>query len=121
MLAFGLHNFSGADAPNMRASAKLSDTNVSQARSSDGLGDAEFVRNSGDVAVFGERCLNVGEQLGAGFGPMVSLTRVSAVRRFHYQGPVYNFESETNVLVSDGIVNHNCRCFSDHVVDWLRG
>ena len=42
--------------------------------------------------------------------PVVMPQIVSRVRRFHYDGPVYNFASETSVLVAGGIVNHNCRC-----------
>lgn len=33
-----------------------------------------------------------------------------SIRRFHYSGPVYNFESKTGILVTDNVVNHNCRC-----------
>jgi hypothetical protein len=44
--------------------------------------------------------------------PVVSFPVVRSVRRFHYSGPVYNFESESNVLLSNGIVNHNCGCLT---------
>ena len=43
-------------------------------------------------------------------GPVISAGRVLYVRSIHYSGPVYNFESSSNVLVADGIINHNCRC-----------
>jgi hypothetical protein len=36
--------------------------------------------------------------------------KCTGVKSFHYEGPVYNFESDTGVLIADGIVNHNCRC-----------
>lgn len=41
---------------------------------------------------------------------------VKSVRIFHYEGPVYNFESDTGLLIADGIVNHNCRCAVAHTV-----
>ena len=40
----------------------------------------------------------------------IASVRVNGVKRFHYSGPVYNFESASNVLIANGIVNHNCRC-----------
>lgn len=49
--------------------------------------------------------------LGAGVAPAITAVQVKRVRRFHYSGSVFNFESSTNVLVANGIVNHNCRCW----------
>lgn len=43
--------------------------------------------------------------------------KCTAVKSFHYVGPVFNFESDTNLLVCNGIVNHNCRCSIGWVVD----
>jgi hypothetical protein len=43
--------------------------------------------------------------------------KCTAVETFHYDGPVYNFESDTGLLVSNGIVNHNCRCSLGYIVD----
>jgi hypothetical protein len=43
--------------------------------------------------------------------------KCTAVETFHYDGPVYNFESDTGLLVSNGIVNHNCRCAVGYIVD----
>lgn len=43
---------------------------------------------------------------------------ITAIKRFHYRGPVYNCETDTGLIVSDGIVNHNCRCA---VVRHVRG
>jgi hypothetical protein len=48
--------------------------------------------------------------------------KVTAIKRFHYDGPVYNCETDTGLIVSDGIVNHNCRCAVVHrVVGGLLG
>lgn len=35
---------------------------------------------------------------------------VSAVVRFHYDGPVYNFETDNSLIGANGIITHNCRC-----------
>jgi len=40
----------------------------------------------------------------------------SGVESVHYEGPVYNFETDTGLIISRGIVNHNCRCSVAHVV-----
>ena len=50
----------------------------------------------------------------AGNGPVIRPAVARNIRRFHYDGPVYNFTSETNVLVANGIVNHNCRCMMSY-------
>lgn len=52
--------------------------------------------------------------------PVIKALPVLGVRVFHYSGPVYNFESETNILQANGIINHNCRCYENIRVDWLR-
>ena len=44
------------------------------------------------------------------FGPVVRLIAVVNVRRVHYRGPVYNFQSTSNILLAQGIVTHNCHC-----------
>jgi hypothetical protein len=43
--------------------------------------------------------------------------KCTAVETFHYDGPVYNFESDTGLLVGNGIVNHNCRCAVGYIID----
>ncbi len=48
-----------------------------------------------------------------------TVVRVDCVHRRHYDGPVYNFESETGLLVVSGIVNHNCRCSVQVSIDFL--
>jgi len=50
------------------------------------------------------------QKRGALVAPMVSRRSITHVSRSYYSGYVYNFTSSSGVLVSDGIVNHNCRC-----------
>jgi len=52
-------------------------------------------------------------------GVKVSVRPVTQVRRSHYEGPVYNFETDNGLIVSDGILSHNCRCRVRHAVDWF--
>lgn len=49
-------------------------------------------------------------------GAPFEAVEVTSVHSFHYEGPVYNCETDTGLIVSDGIVNHNCRCVVTHVV-----
>lgn len=35
---------------------------------------------------------------------------VSKISRFHYDGPVYNFETNNGIIIANNIVTHNCRC-----------
>jgi len=50
--------------------------------------------------------------------PLFLPVRLSMIRRSHHDGPVYNFESETSVLVSGNLVNHNCRCTMRLRINW---
>lgn len=45
------------------------------------------------------------------------LAPVISIRRFHYSGPVFNFESRNGLLLNDGIISHNCRCTLGYIVD----
>lgn len=44
---------------------------------------------------------------------------VTEVRRFHYSGPVYNFETANGLILAENIVTHNCRCWREPKVDFL--
>ncbi len=44
--------------------------------------------------------------------PFFKMRRPNAVSSRHYDGPVYSFESESGILISNGIITHNCRCVS---------
>ena len=49
-------------------------------------------------------------------GGSFEFVECSGVETFHYDGPVYNFETDTGLIISQGIVNHNCRCSVAHEV-----
>jgi hypothetical protein len=49
-------------------------------------------------------------------GAAFEFRKVASVKSFHYEGSVYNFESDNNILCANGIVNHNCRCSVAHIV-----
>lgn len=85
-------------------------TEVGKARANDRLSQAGFSANLRNALSGLSRFGHSGQKRRALFGPTVDLSAVRGVRRFHYEGPVYNFESTSNVLVANGIVNHNCRC-----------
>jgi hypothetical protein len=53
-------------------------------------------------------------------GVSFEVRKCTSVKSFHYDGPVFNFESDTNLLLSSGIVNHNCRCSVGFIVDESR-
>lgn len=49
---------------------------------------------------------NSGKEMGSGLLPV----RVSGITFQHYDGLVFNVETETGIIESNGIVSHNCRC-----------
>lgn len=67
-----------------------------------GVSGAEHLSN-GDV-------IGLANSLPSGGDVTFKALECTAVEAFHYDGPVYNFESDTGLLVSNGIINHNCRC-----------
>jgi hypothetical protein len=85
--------------------------------------DIEGLRH-GVGAVSGiEHALDLRQETFANGGPSgvlrpFEVVKVAAIKRFHYRGPVYNCETDTGLIVSDGIVSHNCRCA---VVRHVRG
>jgi len=83
---------------------------ISQARLDNVAWNSGVARYVGKTVASVKRFLNGTMMLLAGDGPVVKALLVDSVRFFHYDGPVYNFESETNILIAGGIVNHNCRC-----------
>lgn len=119
--ARGFLNFVSANSADFMTATKFSNSNVLKARTGDLIGDANLFGNSRDTSEFIKSDFGGGQEMRASRSPMITLVRVGKIRRFHYKGPVYNFESETSVLVASGVVNHNCRCYDEYVVDWLRG
>lgn len=90
---------------------------VSEAGGDNAARQPGFAHKFGQAEALVKGLLNGVKVRLAGFRPMVNSQVATAVRRFHYEGPVYNFESETNVLISGGIVNHNCRCMAQYMTD----
>lgn len=43
---------------------------------------------------------------------VVQVDPVVNVRKFNFDGHVYDFQSNEGVLVADGIITHNCRCYT---------
>lgn len=37
-------------------------------------------------------------------------TAALAIRKFHYSGHVYDFQTENGIIAANGIITHNCRC-----------
>jgi hypothetical protein len=88
------------------------DAQVVQAGADNGNGEAKLSGYLGHALRRCGKSGNVGIMGGALVAPSVAETTVVGVRRFHYDGLVYNFESTSNVLVAEGIVNHNCGCIA---------
>ena len=43
-----------------------------------------------------------------------------SVSSFHFDGPVYSFETESELILANGIVTHNCRCYAEGVMPPIR-
>lgn len=43
-------------------------------------------------------------------GPRFAPVRISRICRTHYEGPLFNFETDSGIIMANGIVTHNCRC-----------
>lgn len=102
--------------------AKVIEATVNHAaRNIEGLGNSIGAISSIKHALhFGKQALTDDAPSGVlrSFKPV----KVTAIKRFHYDGPVYNCETDTGLIVSDGVVNHNCRCaVVHHVMGGLLG
>jgi hypothetical protein len=87
------------------------DSKVHKTGTHNGISKAKNFGGSGNAFVNLKSFLNFGKKGNTLPRPMISRVVVDDVRRVHYEGPVYNFNSDTGILLSEGIVNHNCRCF----------
>lgn len=47
--------------------------------------------------------------------------KVTAASRVHYEGPVYDFETDNGLILADNLVSHNCRCRMLVKIDHFRG
>jgi hypothetical protein len=66
---------------------------------------------------FGESVIANSNCLPSNSNRAFELLECTSIETFHYDGPVYNFESDTGLLISNGIVNHNCRCALGYIID----
>lgn len=64
-----------------------------------------FSNISNSVSAFIKR-LNIFKKGNSFFSPVA----ISSIDRFHYNGPVYNFETDNGLIIANNIVTHNCRC-----------
>lgn len=51
----------------------------------------------------------------AAFSPV----RVSRVGSISHDGPIYSFEADSGLIIANGVVTHNCRCFAKPVIPGL--
>jgi hypothetical protein len=103
--------------------ARAVDSHVGKAIVDHGSGNPRFLGYPVDGVSGGKEALDIGMML-APLGEVhrrdvfsCELAPVIAVRRFHYAGPVLNFESANGLLISDSIITHNCRCTLGYIVD----
>ena len=45
--------------------------------------------------------------------------KVTSTRRVHYDGLVYDFETDNGLILADNLISHNCRCRMDITIDFL--
>jgi hypothetical protein len=60
---------------------------------------------------------NFGMKSNALFRPV----RLLGIDRVHYEGSVLNFETDNGLILANGIVAHNCRCWREPKVNFLNG
>lgn len=82
------------------------------------------LRDAVDAVPFVKHRLNVALDAGSYNPPAISgrafkPVKVASIKSFHYTGPVYNCETDSGLIISDGIANHNCRCAVAHTVPGL--
>lgn len=77
----------------------------------DAINGIALTNESGNILVYAEP-----DHAPSFGGSSFEFVECSGVKTLHYDGPVYNFETDTGLIVSSGIVNHNCRCVVAHQV-----
>ena len=92
--------------------------------------DAEIAHAGDDFLLGGSECatdFSVGLAFGDQFldtivqmFPAFDVAVARSVRTFVYDGPVYSFESESQLIIAHGIVTHNCRCVANAVIPEAR-
>jgi len=52
------------------------------------------------------------------FRHQFDFVEITGIDFIHYDGPVYNFETESGLIVADTYITHNCRCILQHEIDF---
>lgn len=47
------------------------------------------------------------------------VVKVDSAKLYHYEGPVYNFETDNGLVVSGNTISHNCRCKAIYRIDFI--
>lgn len=53
------------------------------------------------------------------FRHQFDFVEITGIDFIHYDGPVYNFETESGLIVADTYITHNCRCILQHDIDFF--
>ena len=88
------------------------DSEITKTALHDFIPDAEFLSDISTVETGVEQGRDLWQVLRSSFTPV----RVSSVRVLSHDGPVYVQETESGLIIANGIVTHNCRCRADAVV-----
>ena len=79
---------------------------IFKARNDDGTADIELSRD------FEDGYFGIPETLDFKMPNFSSFDVVQPIlcTTFHFDGPVYSFETDSNLILANGVVTHNCRC-----------
>ena len=88
------------------------DSQITKAALNDLITDSKVVSDSSIVESLFSHRFNLWQILLPSFTPM----RVSSVRILNHDAPVYVQETETGLIIANGILTHNCRCRAIPVV-----
>lgn len=77
--------------------------------------DAQFFGHGQNGFAAGMQRANAIKQVQPLLKPITPL----GIEIVHYDGPVYNFETESGLIVANGLVTHNCRCWMQIKVDYI--
>lgn len=63
-------------------------------------------------------CLSRSNRLSNTGKNTAKVVTIQSIRRFHYKGPVYDFETSNGIIITGNTVSHNCRCFLRTEANW---
>lgn len=49
-----------------------------------------------------------------------NLVEVDFIDHYHYDGPVYNYETKSGLIVAGNTITHNCRCAPVYRIDYIK-